>query len=178
MEKDYTSVDDLLKDRLHCTKENKATVTLINDLAGVLERGYLTRDEFIKICEWKSPRNRRRFENNTDDDIKDVTNRAFSEQNEMEKAFILCKLKGVRIPTASAILSLVDPQHYGVIDWRCWKVFYKFECVSSNPNGVNLTKEDWYLYLTVLRTYAARFKTSVRMVELTLFESHQSGWVS
>jgi len=74
---------------------------------------------------------------------------------------------------ASAILMLIDPKRYGVIDIRVWQVLFAINSVSKNPNGVGFNFKNWYQYLCKLRFHAKELGVSVRVVERTLFSYHQ-----
>ena len=71
------------------------------------ERGSMTKEEFLTVATWKSPRPKRWLEDNTDDDIKDATHSAFSTTNARVRIGVLTTLRGVSYPMASAILHLV-----------------------------------------------------------------------
>ena len=82
-------------------------------------------------------------------------------------------LKGVGLPMASAILTLVDPKRYGVIDIRVWKALFSIGSVTTKPRGVGFNFKNWYHYLCKLRYHAKELGVSVRTVERTLFLYHQ-----
>jgi hypothetical protein len=71
------------------------------------KRGYMTKEEFLTIVEWKSPRRKGLAEDNTAADIKDATKNAFSTTNARVRIGVLTTLGGVGYPMASAILHLV-----------------------------------------------------------------------
>ena len=92
---------------------------------------YLTLDEFDRVLQWKLRsqygRNRVIRKANTEDVIRVVTEAALSIEHpdkdyEIELRFgILCMFRGVGVPVASAILALVFPERYAVIDSRDWR---------------------------------------------------------
>ena len=53
------------------------------------------------------------------DTIEKISREAFAEKDELLKIKKLCELEGVGIPTASALLPVVFPKQYAVIDVRC-----------------------------------------------------------
>ena len=81
-------------------------------------KGYLSFEDFYKICMWKSARQKRKYIQNKNS-IEKVSKSAIAEKDEAKKIKILCELKGVGIPTASAILTVVFPEKYAIIDVRC-----------------------------------------------------------
>ena len=70
---------------------------------------------------------------------------------------------------ASALLSLTDPERYGVIDFRVWTVLYEYGAVDRNPSGLNLSANNWLQYLELIRGYAKEFKVTPRDIDRTLF---------
>ena len=73
-------------------------------------RGHLTRDEFLIIAEWKSPRPRRTYEQNAEADVKEATARALAAGHDLERILALTALKGVRVRTVTAILHFAHAQ--------------------------------------------------------------------
>ena len=89
----------------------------------VQSRGYLTQEELHKIARWKSPRRAALTLENTDDFIKDVTERAFTATDNWTKLLTLTQLQGIGQPTASAILHLYDEGQYPILDIHAlWSV--------------------------------------------------------
>lgn len=86
---------------------------------------------------------------------------------------LLRTLHGVSVPMASAILTLVDPSRYGVLDIRVWQLLFAMDSVSTNPRGVGFTFKNWHDYLRRLRDHAREMGVSARTVERTLFEYHR-----
>ena len=85
----------------------------------------------------------------------------------------LIALQGVSVPTASAILTLLDPKRYGVIDIRVWQLLHRLGAVDGNPGGTNFTFEQWERFLAVVRRFAAFFRVPARDIERTLFLVHR-----
>lgn len=95
---------------------------------------YLTAVEFEEILEWKlgqqMGRQRARRTANTDEVIRAVTGLALAithqdKEYELElRIGILCSLRGVGVPVASAVLALIFPDEYAVIDYRVWRQLF------------------------------------------------------
>jgi len=149
------------------------TRQLIQDLRVVRHRGHLTKGEFLEICRWKSPRAIRHCEKNSPARIRRHSAMALASRNERTRFEALVALDGVGAPTASAILTLINPRRYGVIDIRVWQLLFDFGSVCTKPSGVGFTFDDWRDYLKVLRLHAKQLNISVRAVEYTLFLYHQ-----
>jgi predicted RNase H-like nuclease len=93
-----------------------AEVEAIGDHAR--ERGGFTRDEFLTVARWKSPRSRKRCEQNDASAVKDITQRALSIPDERQRIEALIQLHGVDYPTASVLLHLAHRDPYPIIDYR------------------------------------------------------------
>lgn len=122
---------------------------------------------------WKSPRPKQRYLGNSEEKIISISKKVLATKFEKRKIELLTSLDGVSIPTASAILTLVDPQNYGVIDIRVWQVLYLYGSVKDRPNGTNFDFNNWYNYLMKLRYYAKKFNVSTRDIERTIFLHHK-----
>ncbi len=86
---------------------------------------------------------------------------------------LLTILDGVNVPMASAILTLIDPTRYGVIDIRVWQLLFAIDSVRKNPQGRRFNFDHWHHYLRELRSYAKELRVPARAVERTLFEYHK-----
>jgi len=74
---------------------------------------------------------------------------------------------------ASAILTLLHPQRYGVLDIRAWQLLYRLGAVTSRPDGRGFGTSHWIEYLGILRRHARALGVSARAVEYTLFHCHR-----
>lgn len=172
MQKKYTDIEELIKLNLS-NNEYAGTLQLIQELKGVKDKGYVTKDEFIKIGMWKSPRPKQWYLQNSEENIISISKKVLATDDEKQKMELLTSLKGISIPAASAFLTLTDPENYGVIDIRNWQVFFLYDVVEIKPAGTNFNFDNWNNYLMKLRFYANKFKVSARDVERTIFLHHK-----
>lgn len=168
----YKTLRDLLANKL-VTEEDSATAELIKSLRHVKRVKVLTKPELVSICRWKSPRAIRHIEANHPATIRSLTRKALSTRSEQKRIEYLTQLRGVSLPMASAILSLIDPKRYGVIDIRVWQLLFAINSVRKNPKGIGFTFKNWYHYFCKLRYHAKELGVSVRAVERTLFYYHR-----
>jgi hypothetical protein len=75
---------------------------------------------------------------------------------------------------ASAILMLLDPRRYGVIDIRVWQLLYALGEVTKKSSGVGFDFKNWYQFLVKLRYFAKKLGVSARVIERSLFLAHQA----
>lgn len=132
-------------------KNNMKVQKLIQMCKLARKRGYFTRNEFLAICRWKSPRPMKHYTTNSEEEIKQITKKAFSTLFEKRKIELLDKLKGVNVPMASALLTIMYPECYGVIDVKAWYSLVQLGII----RGKNAKKKrsfnvnDWYRYMKI-----------------------------
>jgi len=137
------------------------------------KEGKLTFRNFLKIGLWKSFRQKPNYMKNKDT-VEKITQEAFLENDEAKKINLLCQLKGVSIPTASAILAVVYPDKYPVIDIRCLETLVEneYEINSTSP-----TVKTWLYFLEITRGLAKEFNTTPREIDMALFALHaEKNW--
>jgi len=174
MEKRFPDIPSLLS---ACMVHNEYpdTAPLITSLSHVRKVGFFTHSEFLTMCKWKEQRERRRqnWISNTEDEVQMLSARALGASDEARRILHLCRLRGVGIPVASAFLTLVNPEHYGVIDIRVWQLLALYNEVDYDPDGRTLQVLHWLDYLDKIRLWASQQKVSVRAIERTLFQHHR-----
>lgn len=168
----YSSLEPLVRDHLR-VKEDPGTAALILRLRPARRRGYLTKGEFEAACRWKSPRASHLFRTNTRQRIRSATTAALGTRNERRRLEALLTLDGVSVPMASALLTLLDPERYGVIDIRVWQLLYTIGAVEGNRAGTGFTFSHWSRFLDVIRHLSRQFEMPPRAIERTLFAVHQ-----
>ncbi|MBG47233.1 MAG: hypothetical protein CML05_02970 [Pseudozobellia sp.] len=130
-----------------------------------LQRGWLEKSEFLTICLWKSRRPKKLYNLNSEVEIKTATRLSFAEKDEIQKIKHLTKLHGVRIPTASAILSVTNPEKYPIIDKRCIDSLNDLGIIQWNV----ITESNWLQYLKVVRELGLKYNLPARNIEKGLF---------
>src|SRR2546428_156798 len=104
----YRSLHPLIRDHLS-SAEDPETAALMESLRPARRRGYLTKSELEAICRWKSPRTSGRVRLNHRHRVRKATGTALQATGESECMRALLVLQGVSVPTASAILTMLDP---------------------------------------------------------------------
>lgn len=132
----------------------------------IRKRGYINFEEFYNICMWKSSRQKKNYLKNQEK-IEKITKEAFKEKDELLKIEKLRSLDGVEIPTASAILTIVFPDKYGVIDIRCAEILEGYGIKKT------MTTNNWLRYLEVIRQLARDNNLTPRDIDKILFAMHR-----
>lgn len=176
-ERAYPDLETLLGAHL-AREEHAETAALIQRLAPAAARGHLTYDELFAICCWKETRQRMRRHWQRNREPLDAplaetaSRRALATSDERLRMLSLTQLHGVGIPIASAILTILAPERYGVLDIRAWQVLHHYGAVATNPEGRGFSLEEWIAYLEVIRDLADRLGVGARRVEHALYRYH------
>jgi len=169
----YHRLEPLIREHLS-TDEDESTAQLQAELRAARERGYLTRSELQAVCRWKSPRAIRHVNSNTPRQVRVATQVALATRSEQGRLRALTRLKGVSVPMASAVLTLLNPRRYGVIDIRVWQLLHEVGTVTTNAAGVGFTFENWNQFLVTIRYFSRKLRVKARDVERTLFNAHRA----
>jgi hypothetical protein len=141
----------------------------LTDIIGpaVRQRGHFTRDEFLSVAEWKSPRNRKRYALNDDGFITAATRTALSSPHERLRIEVLILLYGVSWPTASVLLHFGHPDPYPILDFRAlWSLGVDVPADSYGFYNFAL----WWEYTVFCRGLAKECRVSMRGLDRALWQ--------
>ena len=83
------------------------------------QRGFYSRDEFVRVCRWKTPRSGPLVAANGAAAVEAATRTALADETtERARMAALRSLAGVDWPTASVLLHLAYPERYPILDQR------------------------------------------------------------
>jgi hypothetical protein len=86
-------------------------------------KGYLTREEFLTVCAWKTPRSAARCAENDEELIAAVSRLVRTTQVEPLRIQLWTLLTGVQWPTTSVFVHFTFPTQYPILDFRAlWSV--------------------------------------------------------
>jgi len=170
--KKYDSIHDILDKHLDI-KETLEAEQLIDQMSFSKGKGFFTMGILYDILDWKSPRNKNYWNDNDNDYVKEVSTKFFLLTDDEERIDCLQELHGVRVSVASAILALIYPENYGVIDFHVWQLLHHYGLVSEKADGNNLSVINWLQFLEIIRQLAQEYKVKARDIERTLFDFHR-----
>ena len=169
--------------------EHKEESPYFGEISKVLQkRGFLLKKEFVSIGYWKAPRQIRNLRINSKNTIERVTKKVMDENSEEKQVAYLIDntLKGVKIPVASALLTVLYPTKYCVIDYRAWRALKWLKILASNNQFVMesytqysnyldslsnyKSKSIYFKFLKTLRNMAKRRKMTARQLEMALWK--------
>lgn len=141
-------------------------------------RGYFTKEEFLKVCRWKSSMRMDLCRLNSAASVIACTKAALAATDSKQQITVLLRLDGVAVPRASALLAVSNPKAFGVIDVRAWQCLHSAGLVDSNSAGKNLSPTNWATYVEVLKKLAEENATTPRLVELALYKCHKAKYTT
>lgn len=135
-------------------------------------RGYTQRQELYEIARWKSRRRATLVNENPDLVVHEVTEVGITLMACAPgyAVNVLTVIKGIGIPTASAVLAVVDPKNFGIIDIRAWRTLSQW-CPNRFPrkNFSSFSAKDYLCYLKAIRELAEVSELSCREVDMALW---------
>lgn len=132
-------------------------------------RGHYEPDEFAEVARWKTPRSRPGILANSDIDICQITAMAFTASEPVQHR-ALTLLKGVGVPTATALLAVAFPDRHTIIDVRSTESLRRLD--EWDGRGGYLT------YLDVCRGIATRLEVNLRALDRALWQWSKDGYPS
>ena len=131
--------------------------------AEIDERGCLTKSDLRTVIRWKSPRNVRHVDKNSDDYIQEISGIALTARSERTRIEVLTLLDGVQWPTASVVLHFLHKDPYPILDFRAlWSL--------SMPVPSQYTFRFWWEYVEYCRTLATREHLDMRQLDRALWQ--------
>jgi hypothetical protein len=132
--------------------------------SAALSRGHYDRNEFLLVCKWKTDRSRPKAEANTARAVEDATGCALSSPEEAIRMQALLELKGVGVPTGSALLYFAFPSDYPILDVRA------LESLGHTETHTTYSVAFWLDYLGACRSLARDLGISIRTLDKALWQ--------
>lgn len=125
--------------------------------------GFLTKEQFLKVCKWKTERSKSRCEKNDEELIRDVSTIALSHPNEKLRIETLTLLDGVLWPTASVFLHFFHKDQYPILDFRAlWSLG-----IDAPPSQYDF--EFWWEYVLFCRGLSQKSELDMRTIDKALW---------
>ena len=162
-------IEEYIAEYIRVWKE-KDRKTFENTHIELLENKFLTKQQLFDIAYWKTHRKSKIVKDNPEEIVKDVTELVLKMANDKKiekfKIRMLCTLDGIGIPRASTILTMNNPDEYGIIDVYAWFALY-----GKDKKGFD--ENDWIEYLERIRQLAEKHGKTAREIDMALMKYGQ-----
>jgi DNA-binding transcriptional ArsR family regulator len=131
--------------------------------AAARARGNYTLSELREVCRWKTPRSASKIAANSNGAAVTATRQALATSDETARMSALLELKGVGVPTASALLMFAFPDEYPILDVRALESL-GVKQRSTYPIAF------WLAYLDCCRNLARLHGVHIRTLDKALWQ--------
>jgi len=130
-----------------------------------ISSGSYSRDNLQVIFRWKTGgRGISRLNRNTDEEIADALQLAVRAAADRSAVAVLCGLNGVEVPVASAILTVINPERFTIIDFRA------LESLGITDRQAYYTIDFFIDYLRFCRGLASQCRVGLRTLDRALWQ--------
>ncbi|QSG14457.1 hypothetical protein [Halapricum desulfuricans] len=131
------------------------------------EQGYLTRDQLYDLAYENSTRSAYHVESNPPERCREVTANVRTVDGDFSKIQLLTGLSGFKAPTASAVLTALDPEHHAVVDTRVWASLDRLEYLDGRKESFDAA--DYVTMIEPIREIASETGYTPAEVGYALF---------
>ncbi|WP_284010820.1 hypothetical protein [Haloarcula pelagica] len=131
------------------------------------EQGYLTRQQLYDIAYASSTRSAYHVEKNPEDRCREVTENVVAVAGDFSKLQLLSGLAGFKAPTASAVVTALDPECHAVVDTRVWASLDRLDYLDGRKESFDAA--DYVTMIEPIREIAAETGFRVDEVGYALF---------
>ncbi|MFH2136828.1 MAG: hypothetical protein ABII19_04365 [Patescibacteria group bacterium] len=129
------------------------------------KRGYLTPQEFFCIVIWKANRKKTQIRDairKRGISIEELTAKINRTKIAEKKMSLLTEIKHIGIPMASAILTVLYPKDFTVLDYRVWDDLKdKFVVEGRQPDTI----KEYLEYVDVCKMFSKKYNKSLRDID-------------
>ena len=131
----------------------------------VKDWGYLKMPDLLALSIWKAKeRNTHNIEKNSDSVVEEMTKLSLAAETEEDRINYLCRLHGVRLPVASAILHWFHNDDYPIYSDRA------LETVEVEKKTNTPPFDEWMRYVSFCRRIAKENEIDMRTLDRALWQ--------
>lgn len=127
--------------------------TLTDFGAAYREQGHLTRDQLYDIAYASSTRSAHHVNRNPADRCRTVTRIVRTLDDDFAQIALLTALHGFKAPTASCVLTALDPDRHAVVDTRVWASLDRLDYLDGRKESFDAA--DYVTMIDPIRRIAA-----------------------
>jgi thermostable 8-oxoguanine DNA glycosylase len=131
------------------------------------EQGYLTCDQLYDVAYHHSTRSAYHVEANPAERCRAVTANVLTVEGGFSKIQLLTGLRGFKAPTASCLLTALDPDQHAVVDTRVWATLDRLDYLDGRKESFDAA--DYVTMIESIRDIAVAAGYSAAAVGFALF---------
>ena len=131
------------------------------------EQGHLTRDQLYDLAYENSTRSAYHVESNPPDRCREVTANVRTVEGDFSQIQLLTGLSGFKAPTASAVLTALDPTRHAVVDTRVWASLDRLDYLNGRKESFDAA--DYVAMIEPIRSIAVESGYTPAEVGYALF---------
>lgn len=144
--------------------------TFPNESKRLKAKGFLSLADLHKLAHWKSQRSAGRVKLNRDSDVRKFTRVALdlASRRNLPPSIpisVLTILEGIRVPTASVVLTVWDPRTFGIIDVNAWSALFNYSSARSTP----FEAREYDYYTSILHELRRMTGLTAREIDIALW---------
>lgn len=131
------------------------------------EQRFLTREQLYEIAYESSTRSAYHVEKNPKERCEQVTENVKQIEDDFSKIALISALKGFKAPTASCVLTALDPDRHAVVDTRVWASLERLGYVEGRKESFDA--DDYVTMIKPIREIADKTGFTPEEVGYALF---------
>lgn len=131
------------------------------------KKGYLTKKGLFELAHLNSTRSSYHVKKNPAQRVKKVTGAAYNLEDDFCRLALYTALKGIGVPTASAILTALENQKHCVIDTRVWATLWRLGYFEKEKESFKI--DDYLTIIEIIRKMAAESNYKTAEIGYALF---------
>jgi len=131
------------------------------------QQGHLTREQLYEIAYESSTRSAYHVETNPEARCEEVTANVRQVEGDFSKVQLITGLSGFKAPTASCVLTALDPDRHAIVDTRVWATLERFDLVEVRKESFDAA--DYVTMIEPIREIAVATDYSPEAVGYALF---------
>ncbi|MBY6287248.1 hypothetical protein GLT90_01440 [Nanohaloarchaea archaeon H12] len=130
-------------------------------------QGFLTCQQLYEIAYMSSTRSAYHVKKNPEERCRNVTSNLRRVEDDFSKMALICSLRGFKAPTASCVLTALDPETHAVVDTRVWASLERLNFFDDRKESFEPT--DYVKMMEAIRDISDKTGFSCSEVGYSLF---------
>lgn len=131
------------------------------------EQRYLTQDQLYEIAYESSTRSAYHVRKNPEERCRKITENVLKLDDDFSRIALISSLKGFKAPTASCLLTALDPEKHAVVDTRVWASLERLDYLQKRKESFDA--DDYVSMMKYIRKIAEEENCSAAEVGYALF---------